>query len=58
LLKLDVHRRYKGMLELICHVIIPKPVNVVSLPDTGTTSVLLSIAIGSMAFLRAKLRVK
>ncbi len=42
------------MIEFICHLIVPKPV--VHVPDAGTTLALLSIAIGSIAFIRAKLK--
>jgi hypothetical protein len=42
------------MLAFICHLIVPKPD--IHVPDSGTTLVLLSIAIGSIVFIRAKLK--
>ena len=45
------------MLEFIISVVIgPKPAVSVSLPDAGTTLALLSIAIGTIACIRAKLK--
>ena len=47
------------MLAFICQfviLIVPKPVLHVNVPDSGTTLALLSIAIGSMVFIRAKLK--